>query len=119
MSLGGIIIIGSGSVAASIQYIITFVVNYVPQRVTVIGINASPLFEVPSVDILSHLNLLVNRRSLLEDFSTFACFFVITGQISYTVLVETDIETDIPAPLTDVDYICINVDGYGSNDRPC
>ena len=105
-----VVIIGGCLVAGSIEDIITIRIYAIPERVTISRIDTSPLFEVPSVDILTNLNLLVNRRSLLEELSTLARCRVVTRQAGHAVLVETDIETDIPAPSVEVDYVSIDIE---------
>ena len=65
MLLSSVVVIGSGLVACIVKYIVAVCIHYIPQRITVSGINTCPLFHVPCVDVLTFLNQLVNRRCLL------------------------------------------------------
>ena len=76
-----------------------FIAN-VPQRITIVGVNTGPLLHIPGVDVLTFLNLLVNRGSALEE------RFVVRG-IGHAVLVETDVETDIPTPIFGLDGLYV------------
>ena len=100
MRIGSIVVIGSGLVAAGIQYIVAIRIHYIPQRVTIIRVYARPFFQVPGIDVLTFFHLLRYARSVLQE------RFVIR-RIGYAVAVETDIKTDIPAPVSCSDSLRI------------